>query len=70
MGHPEFPHDSTAQQLYGDREFEAYRKLGELAADEALRMYAEEQAKEQQPQATELRIPARRKTASAATSNP
>jgi hypothetical protein len=28
--HTNFPHDSTAQQLYGDREFEAYRRLGEL----------------------------------------
>ena len=40
-GHPSFPHDSTAQQLYGDREFEAYRALGELAASTALRMYDE-----------------------------
>ncbi len=40
-GHPNFPHDSTAQQLYGDREFEAYRSLGELAAAAALRMYDE-----------------------------
>jgi hypothetical protein len=29
-GHANFPHDTTAQQLYGDREFEAYRRLGEL----------------------------------------
>jgi hypothetical protein len=40
-GHPKFPHDSTAQQLYGDREFEAYRALGELAASTALTMYDE-----------------------------
>ena len=40
-GHPKFPHDSTAQQLYGDREFEAYRSLGELAASTALKMYDE-----------------------------
>ena len=31
-GHPDFPHDSTAHQLYGDEEFEAYRALGQLAA--------------------------------------
>jgi hypothetical protein len=31
-GHPAFPNDPTIQQLYGDREFEAYRRLGELAA--------------------------------------
>ncbi len=36
--HPEFPHDSTAQQLYGDREFEAYRRLGESAAEMALKL--------------------------------
>lgn len=38
QAHPEFPHTSTAQQLYGDREFEAYRRLGEVAADMALRL--------------------------------
>ncbi len=37
--HPNFPHDSTAQQLYGDREFEAYRRLGEVAAATAVRLY-------------------------------
>lgn len=37
-GHPTFPHDSTGQQLYGDREFEAYRRLGETAAEEALHL--------------------------------
>jgi hypothetical protein len=37
-----FPNDSTAQQLYGDREFEAYRRLGELAAQQALRLLATE----------------------------
>jgi hypothetical protein len=36
MGHANFPHDSTAQQLYGDREFEAYRRLGELGGADAL----------------------------------
>jgi hypothetical protein len=37
-GHRDFPHDPTSQQLYGDREFEAYRRLGELAARTALDM--------------------------------
>lgn len=37
--HPSFPHDSTAQQLYGDREFEAYRRLGEVAAAAAVGLY-------------------------------
>ena len=37
-GHRDFPHDPTAQQLYGDREFEAYRRLGELAGHTALDM--------------------------------
>ena len=30
--HPDFPHQSTAQQLYDEAEFEAYRRLGECAA--------------------------------------
>ncbi len=34
--HRSFPHDTTAQQLYGDCEFEAYRRLGELASRQAL----------------------------------
>jgi hypothetical protein len=34
--HANFPHDTTAQQLYGDREFEAYRRLGELGGERAL----------------------------------
>jgi hypothetical protein len=43
--HKTFPHDSTAQQLYGDREFEAYRRLGELGGERALAlMQAEVQA--------------------------
>lgn len=40
-GHPDFPNDSTMQQLYGDREFEAYRALGELATNTALSMFAD-----------------------------
>jgi hypothetical protein len=35
-GHANFPHDTTAQQLYGDREFEAYRRLGELGGGLAM----------------------------------
>jgi len=27
--HPNFPHDSTAQQLFGEAQWEAYRALGE-----------------------------------------
>lgn len=27
--HPEFPHESTAQQLFSETQFEAYRALGE-----------------------------------------
>ena len=36
MQHHDFPLTSTLQQLYGDREFEAYRRLGELAAHAVL----------------------------------
>ncbi len=41
-GHEAFPNDSTAQQLYGDREFEAYRRLGEIAAGAALDLIAKD----------------------------
>ncbi|BDI06176.1 hypothetical protein [Sphaerotilus microaerophilus] len=27
--HPDFPHESTAQQLFSETQFEAYRSLGE-----------------------------------------
>jgi hypothetical protein len=37
-GHPIFPNDSTANQFYGDREFEAYRRLGYQAAGEAYKL--------------------------------
>jgi hypothetical protein len=37
-GHASFPNDSTANQFYGDREFEAYRRLGYAAAQEALKL--------------------------------
>jgi hypothetical protein len=30
-GHPDYPHDTTLQQLYDDAEFEAYRELGASA---------------------------------------
>jgi hypothetical protein len=36
FAHKEFPNDTVAQQLYGDREFEAYRRIGELAGLAAL----------------------------------
>ena len=36
LGHPDFPNTSTADQLYGDREFEAYRRLGQAAAEQAI----------------------------------
>jgi hypothetical protein len=49
--HANFPHDTTAQQLYGDREFEAYRRLGELGGERALLLFdAEEQAVDKGPE--------------------
>ncbi|MDQ1605368.1 MAG: hypothetical protein QOE01_3213 [Actinomycetota bacterium] len=42
-GHPSFPNDSTTEQLYGDREFEAYRRLGELGGEEAVKMIMTEE---------------------------
>ncbi len=34
--HPQFPHQSTADQLYDEAQFEAYRALGEASADSFL----------------------------------
>lgn len=36
--HPAFPNTSTVNQFYGDREFEAYRKLGWTAAAQACQL--------------------------------
>ena len=35
--HPDFPHQTTAQQLYDEAEFEAYRRLGECAGESLFR---------------------------------
>jgi hypothetical protein len=35
--HPDFPHQSTAQQLFGETQFEAYRALGEHVANDLFR---------------------------------
>jgi hypothetical protein len=35
---PNFPHNSTADQLYTDQKFEGYRVLGELAAGRAVKL--------------------------------
>ncbi len=37
---PEFPHDSTMDQLYTDQKFESYRALGRLAGEHALKLMA------------------------------
>jgi hypothetical protein len=31
-GHPDFPHETTADQLFSEEQFEAYRALGEHIA--------------------------------------
>ena len=36
---PDFPHNSTGDQLYTDQRFEAYRALGRGAAERALELY-------------------------------
>lgn len=47
--HPDFPHQSTAQQLFDEERFEAYRALGEHVGDE---LFAEHlQVRPQQTQA-------------------
>lgn len=35
--HPDFPHQSTAQQLFSETQFEAYRALGEHVAEDLFR---------------------------------
>jgi hypothetical protein len=34
--HPDFPHESTSNQFYGEDQFESYRWLGQAIAEEAL----------------------------------
>lgn len=48
-GHPDFPNTSTADQLYGDREFEAYRRLGQAAAEQAVALIAAGQVQPTSP---------------------
>ena len=35
-GHPAFPHESTADQWFGEAQFESYRALGVHTIDEVL----------------------------------
>jgi hypothetical protein len=53
-GHAAFPNDPTTQQLYGDREFEAYRRLGQLAAGLALDELDDEKKKWTEPAEPDL----------------
>ena len=48
-GHPMFPNDSTANQFYGDREFEAYRRLGYEAGREAYALIRAERPEPVEP---------------------
>lgn len=57
--HPEFPHDSTAEQFFTESEFESYRQLGEtetmkLASGAAtlLALFAEAERQVQEPDTT------------------
>jgi hypothetical protein len=36
QGHPAFPHESTADQMFDEAQFEAYRSLGQYIAEEPL----------------------------------
>jgi len=36
LAHPDFPHDTTADQFYGEDQFESYRSLGYDIARRAL----------------------------------
>jgi hypothetical protein len=71
--HKTFPHDSTAQQLYGDREFEAYRRLGELGGERALDLMqavvqAEEKPRAKPARARKIDLTSKATSATAATS--
>ena len=35
--HPDFPHESTADQFFNESQFESYRKLGEWEMEKLLR---------------------------------
>ncbi len=36
VAHPDFPHESTANQWFTESEFESYRQLGEYIAEAAV----------------------------------
>ena len=40
--HPDFPHESTGDQFYGEDQFESYRRLGREIGDEVFRKYKDE----------------------------
>jgi len=49
--HPSFPHESTADQFFDERQFEAYRALGELVGEELVKAIKEKNKDIEWPQA-------------------
>jgi len=43
VGHPHFPHQSTADQFFDDAQFEAYRALGDHICEQAIKEMEEEE---------------------------
>ena len=37
--HPEFPHESTSDQFYGEDQFDSYRRLGREIAGSAFKLF-------------------------------
>ena len=37
--HPEFPHESTSDQFYGEDQFDSYRRLGREVAGSAFKSF-------------------------------
>jgi hypothetical protein len=50
--HADFPHESTAKQLFDEHQFEAYRRLGYHAADD---LFRQELLREDNPAKLEFR---------------
>jgi hypothetical protein len=56
MRHPEFPHESTADQFFDDDQFEAYRALGEHIGEALCRAIADRRALEALHEAEHTRV--------------
>src|SRR5262249_36547237 len=55
---PDFPHQTTGDQIYDEAQFEAYRRLGECAAESLFRPEISKPYDSTRPSITDPRAPA------------